>query len=142
MAAVPCVEAAQGSREKEKENGMKIFDRYGKVNFVDDNNVMLGYDTNQQCCESAGWFVADKPKNVIEEPLYNASDAALYGFQFDPTFFQEMEIPISCGEGGIAIFKIVNEHREIYLHLYNQHNGYYSHGFEFTKPTTIKKGSL
>lgn len=37
---------------------MKIFDKDGKVNFVDENNVIVGYDTNQHCSEHAGWFIA------------------------------------------------------------------------------------
>ena len=35
---------------------MKVFDRDGKINFVDKNNVVLGYDMNQDCCENANWF--------------------------------------------------------------------------------------
>ena len=39
---------------------MKVFDRDGKVNFVDENNVILGYDMNQNCCEDADWFITPR----------------------------------------------------------------------------------
>ena len=44
---------------------MKIFNKLEKngwgrkVNFVDENNVVLGYDMSQDCCERAGWFIAE-----------------------------------------------------------------------------------
>ena len=35
---------------------MKIFEDNIKVNFVDENNVFVGYDMRQSCCEQAGYF--------------------------------------------------------------------------------------
>lgn len=29
----------------------------GKVNFVDKNNVLVGFDDDQNCCEQCGWFL-------------------------------------------------------------------------------------
>lgn len=54
---------------------MKIFTKENsnwdsKVNFVDENNVVLGYDLSQDCCEHADWFIADKPQllgSIVEE---------------------------------------------------------------------------
>jgi hypothetical protein len=34
---------------------LKVFDREGKVNFVDDKNMVVGYDMNRHCCEKASW---------------------------------------------------------------------------------------
>lgn len=48
---------------------MKIFERDGKINFVDENNVLLGYDMSQDCCEHADWFILDT--------IYSDKDSAL-----------------------------------------------------------------
>ena len=47
---------------------MKIFDGdFDKVNFVDENNVFVGYDLLQDCCEDANWFIADREIDGIKE---------------------------------------------------------------------------
>ena len=107
---------------------MKIFKTETKVNFVDENNVVLGYDTDQHCCESAGWFIANKPvKGLI---LSNAVDCDnLDGWLFDPLYCERVNNPGDFYEGGMVIFRIVNKELSQYIHLYNCHNGYYSHSF-------------
>ncbi len=40
---------------------MKIFMRDGKVNFVDESNVLLGYDMGSLCCEYADWIISEDP---------------------------------------------------------------------------------
>jgi hypothetical protein len=109
---------------------MKYFNRDGKHNFVDLNNVFVGYDSGQDCCENADWFIAEA---VDVDPDICASlnqPQELEGFIFDPTFFVEAS-PESLDAGGVVIFRLVNsEGRAKYLHLFNSHNGYYRHGFE------------
>ena len=132
---------------------MKIFDQKDpwdtKVNFVDENNVVLGYDMSSHCCENYGWFIADHVVLTFSayKKLNETFDTDDYtDWEFDPHFFSEgCSDDGSCGVEGIAVFRIVhkdtNEFR--YIHLYNLHNGYYSHGFSFTKSDTeIKGGSL
>lgn len=120
---------------------MKVFNARGKVNFVDENNVVLGYDMGQSCCETADWFVADRPTNEIVE-RYGPPN--LEGFVFDADYFQE----VSCEDlsdlrdGGMVIFRLVNGDREQFLHLFNCHNGYYSHGFELTRVNPMRGGNL
>ena len=47
---------------------MKIFERDGKINFIDKNNVLVGFDYSRSCCEDFGWFVAETEKEVdVEE---------------------------------------------------------------------------
>ena len=61
-----------------------------------------------------------------------------------------LEIPIyerGLEEGGLVIFKLqslpTNPKSDLYLHLYNSHNGYYSHGFEmYVGGIPIKSGSI
>jgi hypothetical protein len=117
---------------------MKIFttdtDHYNqKVNFVDDNNVMLGYDTEQSCCESADWFIADHPaKEIIDRKEDDVPE--LLEWSFDPSYFVKVE-PSECEQldsGGMVIFRITNKEGQAkFVHLYNCHNGYYGHGFTF-----------
>ena len=39
--------------------GNKITKNYDKHNWIDQNNVVFGYDDDQQCCEHWGWGVFD-----------------------------------------------------------------------------------
>lgn len=126
---------------------MKIFDRGGKINFVDENNVMLGYDNDQCCCEHADWFIADEvtPKILDHQPV-----DAVDGWVFDPDFFREIDHATSgdakyncLDAGGMAVFRIVKGDAEKFIHLFNCHNGYYGHGFSFMNGNTpIQQGGL
>lgn len=108
---------------------MKLFDRDGKINFVDENNVFLGYDMGQDCCERADWFIADAPKE--SEPGTDRDGVPdLEGFVFDTAFFKHVDGGTFDG-GGMAIFRIVNGSTERFIHIFNSHNGYYGHGFDF-----------
>lgn len=122
---------------------MKIFNQTDtwleKVNFVDKNNCFVGYDLSQSCCEKAGWFISDskqlKPQPRTETPT------ELPDWAFDPTFIEFVR-PVEdsyspLDEGGMVIFRLVNNSEEKFLHLYNCHNGYYSHGFTFTANTEV-----
>ncbi len=118
---------------------MKIFDSEAscwgnKVNFVDDNNVVIGYDLSQSCCEDADWFFSNKIEgsrnkhNSIE-----LTDEELVGFNFDASFQEEVAMK-GLDEGGCVVFKIVNSKGESYfLHIYNAHNGYYTHGLHLSR---------
>lgn len=112
---------------------MKIFDnRTGwndRVNFVDINNVVVGYDMSQQCCENAGYLIMREPaKNVYgDEDLSNKIDLDDYVFD---TAYDDTHVDINLPEGGHAVFRMVNPAGEqLFLTLYNCHNGYYCHGF-------------
>lgn len=111
---------------------MKIFDKDNKINFVDENNVFLGYDMYQGCCEHADWFIADTPQTSTQTRSDDNPD--LTGFQFDTTWFQDSGGGGEFDSGGMAIFRITNGEAEKFIHLFNCHNGYYGHGFEFTVP--------
>ncbi len=117
-------------------NLTKIFP--GKVNFIDEDNVILGYELEQSCCENTFWTISTEPDGG--NPLYRGDDSEsqeieLEGYRFDPEFFQKEE-----NEGEecyAAIFKLVGPRYladalpDLYLRLENHHNGYYSHGFTF-----------
>lgn len=120
---------------------MQMFERSGKINFVDENNVFLGYDTNTQCCELADWFIADTPQRCRPKKTRKGIPN-LKGFVFDTAFFMQVA---ACDfeDGGMAIFRIVNGKAEKFLHIFNAHNGYYGHGFVFTVGgNTAREGML
>lgn len=114
----------------------------GKVNFVDSNNVVLGYDLYQDCCEHAFWTISkDKEGKDI---IHHGDDASLIGnqfpvdgFVFDPGFYENVSNQYE--ESNIAIFRLVKISykqfeeivEELFIRLENHHNGYYSHGFTF-----------
>lgn len=119
---------------------MMLFNRDGKVNFVDKNNVFLGYDMNQCCCEHFGWFLAEQPTTEIQEEPQELPDISEYNFDRD--YFRELH-DSHLEDGGIVVFRLVSDEKELFLHLYNCHNGYYGHGFYFmVNSQLIQQGSI
>ncbi len=128
---------------------------YGdKLNFVDDNNVLVGFDNDSSCCEDFGYYLTRSvPQRPPDDNHRYGSDYApdsvpetkLDGYQFDPTFFQQLSNEqLYTDSGGAVTFRLVKpDSPDIYLTLYNSHNGYYSHGFSMeVGGTTIQEGSL
>ena len=102
----------------------------------------MGYDLTEHCCEYAGWFIADKImpdtgklylEDFVEIQQDNYKDKDFSGYNFDVNFFHQ-ESYYENEEGTTVVFRIVNVHLNdvMYLHLFNCHNGYYSHGFKFS----------
>ncbi len=125
---------------------MKILDteKYGEhVNFIDDNDVFVGYDLRQDCCETADWYIWDKiiPYSYDDDDKRETPDVNSYNFDLD--FFQEVPSD-SLDAGKMVVFKLVAEDKpDLYLHLYNCHNGYYGHGFEVKHGgETVQSGTL
>jgi hypothetical protein len=112
----------------------------GKTNFVDKNNVVVGFDDESQCCENFGWFCATHPKfNNCDDDSKEADTEGdlpetydVEPYVFDTTF----------DDGGI--FRLTADGLpNVYLVLYNHHNGYYSHGFCMSQnERVIHSGSL
>lgn len=145
---------------------MRIFRNKQKINFVDTNDVLVGFDAEQLCCESFGYFFSmENPQDLGREYKYcypNFQPANLEELIFDTEFYNRG--PGNPETGGFATFRLVapgkltgdyslkNMRRrrvydgfvnEIFLVLFNHHNGYYSHGFEVTVGgREIKNGYL
>ena len=116
-----------------------IFDRTekfpGKVNFIDDRNNLIGFDMESSCCEDFGWIIngteySDKRGGgifILEEYYFNK---------------RSLKINRRNDEGGEIIITLRGKKRKsfiesvklpnLYLHIFNNHNGYYSHGFELS----------
>ena len=125
---------------------MKVFEGSGsswgsKVNFVDDNDVFVGYDSHQNCCEHADWFIAEEI-TASTSHSENETGIDLESYVFDKDSFEEVE----CGDADCSMvaFRLVSEgNPDLYLHLFNVHNGYYSHGFEVKHSgEVVESGSL
>ena len=109
----------------------------GKINFVDTDDTLVGFDNRQGCCENFGWFYSTEiPSDVVAiwgangKPDKN-TPKELENYFFDKNFYQKIEFPIKKLWGAAIIFKLFKKinQEEIYLCIYNVHNGYYSHGF-------------
>jgi len=122
---------------------MKIFSSEDKVNFVDINNVFVGFDMDGKCCEVFGYFISNS-----EETRCNDDEGIKNGLEdycFDKSYFfltKPMDVYDSEQDRFKVIvrFKLVAKNKpDLFLHLYNFHNGYYSHGFEFIDNNKIIK---
>lgn len=112
---------------------MLLKENDGSVNFIDENDVFVGYGLEQDCCEYAGWIISESDvitEDVICSEIDSDSQAKVNGFVFDTGYFIEQE---NIGDFGdyfnVATFRIVKDDKELFIHLFNMHNGYYGHGF-------------
>ena len=128
---------------------MKIFDKDSKTNFVDDNNCFVGFDNYQCCCEEFGYLLTKSYKTCEPIGLEDAAlEVFLEGYNFDKLWNkpegEEIAEVVTCNdEGGEVAFRLTKGEEEIFLVLYNHHNGYYSHGFFFKDgDTTVEQGHL
>lgn len=113
---------------------MLIKEEGDKVNFIDSLDRFIGYDLGQGCCEHAGWFISDK-KEDYNTGSDNEGDRgfSVKGFDFVPGAVTEVtpEEDTALDGGGMVIFTLRNaEGKELFLHIFNAHNGYYGHGVE------------
>ena len=123
-----------------QENG--FFDN--KINFVDENNVFVGFDMTQDCCENFDWFIGNHfSKNCgydfneeNSEGNVEKLNNELIDYYFDVDFFDDQ----TTDEGGAVVFRLTNGNEEKYLYLLCEHNGYYAHGFEFLNNGELIQG--
>jgi len=114
---------------------MEIFERDGKINFVDENDIFIGFDYEQDCSESFGYYFTNMNPSEIEFDNECRTVEGIKDYVFDPTFFKEIK---GCDpEDNAAVFMMVNDKDVKYLVIYNSHNGYYSHGFAMSKREVI-----
>lgn len=125
----------------------------GKVNFVDEKNVLVGYDMSSSCCEYFGWFIRESidmtlgnsPEDDEDAKSVDERNEELKDHYFDTSFFDQGG---DGNETSFAVFKLIkrkNDANPLYLHLFNCHNGYYSHGFSMINEKTnevIQRDSL
>jgi len=121
-----------------------------RINFVDKNNLVVGFDFGSSCCENFGWLISTSmtpPAECVVGLEHSSTtehiNKELDGWVFDPKFFLELREDKKMSEENYVVFRMINKNQNRYLHLYNKHNGYYSHGFEFMDgDKTIEQGEL
>lgn len=120
-----------------KEISSKITKKYGKKNWIDQNNVVFGYEDNQKCCEYFGWGVYDPitGKKVADE---------IHGLPYH-FMFGEGAVEVTGGTyanvsvGNFEVIEAVQitlEHdddksKHLVFECFCRHNGYYYHSFDF-----------
>lgn len=120
---------------------MIVQKRGDRTNFADKNNVVLGWDSSTNCCEDHGWFIV--PYETIMPGAESEYDD-LTPYNFDTAYFEEIDAIKRLDSGGMIRFRLVADGLpDLFLHLYNLHNGYYSHGFSVQRgESMLREGHL
>jgi len=114
-----------------------------KVNFVDDNDVFVGYDMGQCCCEYAGWYIAESVTPYdYNSDLSSATPPDVESYVFDKDYFEHVAEG-DLDSGGMVVFKLIADNKpDLFLHIFNSHNGYYGHGFQVKHSGVIVKDDV
>ena len=129
---------------------MRALETGCKINFVDTNDVYVGFDYGQSCCEQFGYFYTKTEptaKECHESYCTDRGDSSITKLELEPYNFvtNYYEFYEDDYGGGFAVFKMTTGTNDIYLVLFNHHNGYYSHGFEMglgIGGEIVRQGSL
>ena len=107
-----------------------------RTNFIDENDVFVGFDTYQDCCEHAGWFISDEREaysdgySTIELRLSTVEgtrDFDVTGYVFDTSEPEDIK-GNDIYEGTQLEFRLTKEgSKDLFLNIFNAQNGYYSH---------------
>lgn len=95
----------------------------------------------QSCCENANYFFSKtKPDDSVDLYSVVSEEFEHKDYYFDTAFFEELSHKQLDYGGGMVAFRLLNKDGgEMYLMLYNCHNGYYGHGFQFKIGEEAKK---
>ena len=114
--------------------GNKITKNYDKHNWIDQNNVVFGYEDKRHCCEYFGWGVFDPQtgKKVAEDPAglpyhfdYEAgADACPLRIYTDEDTTDEVQVMLVHDD---------DPKKKLIFECFNCHNGYYYHDFSFNR---------
>jgi hypothetical protein len=109
---------------------IRLFVKDGKWNWVDDVNVVLGFDNEASCCEQFGYKYSHEETFPLDVGMIIDESIDLATYRFDPQYFRIANHTGDSGGGEITVRMFSDKPPKVmYLHLYNHHNGYYSHGF-------------
>ena len=118
----------------------KITLDYDKHNWIDQNNVVFGYDDYTQCCETWGWGVYDPEtgEKVAEDP-----SGLPYHFDFEAGA-NACPLRIYTGEDTTDEVQVTLVHdddpkKKLIFECFNCHNGWYYHDFSFKRLEEEKK---
>lgn len=114
----------------------------GKRNWIDQNNVVFGYDDYTQCSESWGWGVYDPEtgEKVAEDPVglpYHFDYAA--GANEFPLRIYTDESDVCTDIVQVTLVHDDDPKKKLIFECFNCHNGYYFHDFSFKRIEEEKK---
>lgn len=100
------------------------------INFIDDAGVLVGFNTEQCCCENFNWSV------YYIENGWDRLDLDEDFLELDDYFFVKAEEPVytsgyvGCDVENLVTFRMVAEGKpELFLEICNSHNGDHPHAF-------------
>lgn len=111
---------------------MIVVDNGMSVNFIDENDIFLGFSLEGQCCEQYGWYISNKSRPFADDDyekhladcLYVKDKTCLEGYTFKPKSFKLAN--------SSAYAKIRHPTKpDLLVVVFNEHNGYYSHSYLF-----------
>ena len=117
---------------------IKFFDQDYRWNWVDSNNNFVGYSNDADCCERYGYHLVDlKNKIILDQDSFLQDSNLVWDTSWIDSDFNvsnleginDLDFSFDDDELEIKTFKVKNADN-VYLVLYNSHNGYYSHGWE------------
>ena len=118
---------------------MNVSYEFEKVNFIDDNNIFVGFELTQYCCEQTDTSfveihkdgtctIIDDNDEYIKSLYFVGTDEDLItDYKFNEIFYNEYD----DDEFDDVIFQLSDGEtdRNIVLALTNIHNGYYFHTY-------------
>jgi hypothetical protein len=95
----------------------------------------VGFDYSSSCCEVYGYFFSNDENEVYEydkcpDENNNLNDVADY--VFDKTYHEYSSFGMR--------FRLVDseeKNADLYLTVFNEHNGYYAHGLDMNDGDTV-----
>ena len=120
--------------------GNKITADSGKRNWIDQNNVVFGYDDYRQCCEYWDWGVYDPEtgEKVAEDP-----NGLPYHFDYVAGAIVDAERTYTDMDANdtvqVTLVHDENPDKRLIFECFNCHNGYYYHDFSFKRIEEGKK---
>jgi hypothetical protein len=129
---------------------IRVFERSAKsgwgnrLNIVDHQNRVVGFDYDKDCCETFGYRWWSHDGVDITATTGDTIDGAV----FDPNEPATPAVVVHAADvyddldaGDRVFFRVLfpDGRDPIFLELYNSHNGYYGHGFEFLINGEVKR---
>ena len=115
---------------------MKYFKSNGKHNWVDETNVVVGFDEIGDCCANHGFFYSQEQSAGVTDDALRGSfgeayiDLAPWRFARKGSGVKAEHIQSFPGteEGGAVIFELFNtlNNKKMFLTIFNAQSGYYS----------------
>lgn len=108
------------------------------INFIDENDIFIGFDLRTQCCEDFGWFIKDNES--VDDLIQQAESSGVSceedysGWLFDLNYFKSDSFDTgTITSADAVVFRLKKENKSKYLFLFNIGNGMYAHDFFFGK---------